>query len=79
MLTVYTTKNCPQCDTVKRILESRKISFDSVLVGVDISREEIIEKFPTSKSFPIIHDGLESMVYDFSTVGVMLDSLTIRK
>jgi glutaredoxin len=79
MITVYTTKNCPQCDTVKRILESRKISFDSFLVGVDISRDEIVEQFPTSKSFPIIHDGVEGVVYDFSNVGVMLDSLTIRK
>lgn len=51
---IYSKENCPYCVSAKHILNNKKIAFEEVKLGVDITREAIIEQFPTARSFPII-------------------------
>lgn len=56
MYTVYTKQNCPYCDMAKNLLESKGIPFETQMIGVDISRDEILLKFPSMRTVPIIVD-----------------------
>lgn len=55
---VYSKENCPACDTLKASLVASGEEFVEVKVGVDITREEFIAKFPQVRSMPhmIIQD-----------------------
>lgn len=52
--TVYSKIACPQCDAAKQLLKSRNISFYELLIGRDVTREEVIEQFPNVRQVPII-------------------------
>lgn len=56
MYTVYTKPHCPYCDRAKNLLESKGIPFEIQTVGVDISVDEILLKFPSMRTVPIIID-----------------------
>ena len=56
MYTVYSKPNCPYCDMAKNLLESKGIAFETQMIGVDISRDEILLKFPSMRTVPIIVD-----------------------
>lgn len=44
MIEVYGKENCPQCDQMKRFLESKGIEYTYLMVGKDVTREQLIEK-----------------------------------
>lgn len=46
MITVYSTKSCGKCMVVKKILESKKIEFKNVYVGLE-AVPEYITRVPT--------------------------------
>jgi glutaredoxin len=55
---VYTKPGCPSCDHVKTYLRSKSISFDEMVVGRDITREELLERMPGIQTVPqVIIDG----------------------
>lgn len=56
MITIYSKPNCPYCDMAKNLLNSKNIAFTESVIGVDVSRDEILLKFPTMRSVPIIID-----------------------
>ena len=54
MIDIYTRTDCSFCSSAKQFMKSRNISYNEHLVGRDLTREELIEKFPQMKTVPII-------------------------
>lgn len=53
-IVVISKDNCGYCLRAKALLEKLNISYTERKVGVDISRDEIVEKYPIMKTVPII-------------------------
>lgn len=51
---IYTKDDCAYCYMAKMMLQEKNIQYKEQRLFVDFFREEIIEKFPTAKTFPII-------------------------
>lgn len=49
---VYSKEDCPACDKLKAQLARGGEEFTEIKVGVDITREEFIAKFPQVRSMP---------------------------
>jgi glutaredoxin len=49
---VYSKEDCPACDKLKAQLARDGEEFTEIKVGVDITREEFIAKFPQVRSMP---------------------------
>lgn len=47
-IVVYTKPSCGYCIKVKSLLQSKNLEYKEVKIGVDISRDEFISKFPPS-------------------------------
>ena len=57
---IYTKENCVACNNAKRMLTEKSLSFSEIVVGRDVTRDEVIAKFPHAKMVPIILvDGVE--------------------
>lgn len=54
MYKLYTKDKCPFCVRAKTALTERALEYQSFELGKDFSREEIKEKFPNAKTYPII-------------------------
>ncbi len=51
---IYTKDDCPYCQMAKAALQSINVSFSEQKLHRDFTREQIREKFPMAKTFPII-------------------------
>ena len=51
---VYSKDNCGYCTKAKALLKKLNLKFDEYKMGDNITRDEIISKFPNSKTMPII-------------------------
>jgi glutaredoxin len=49
---VYSKENCPACVALKARLNKEGEPFTEIVVGVDLSREEFLEKFPQVRQMP---------------------------
>lgn len=54
MIEIYSKENCTYCASAKNLLTSRNKMFTEHKLGVDYTREQLLEKFPNAKSFPVI-------------------------
>jgi len=54
MFTLYTKDNCSFCDKAKMLLTMKGIAFETVKLGQDITREQLLEKIPTARTMPQI-------------------------
>jgi glutaredoxin 3 len=55
---VYSKDNCPYCVKAKNLLNARGIEFTEIKIGVDITRDEFLETFPSARTVPqIILEG----------------------
>lgn len=43
MITVYSTPNCVNCNSLKQILKSNQIQYEEKTIGVDIQKEALEE------------------------------------
>ncbi|MFZ9740397.1 MAG: glutaredoxin family protein [Candidatus Nanopelagicaceae bacterium] len=50
--TVYSKKGCPYCEKIQRVLEISKLTHDVYFLDEDFTKEEFIDKFGESTSFP---------------------------
>ena len=58
MIEIYGKDNCPYCDKAKALCERIGEEYTYKLLGEDFSREDMMEIFPTARTFPqIIVDG----------------------
>ena len=53
-VTLYTKQECFYCSQAKVLLASKNIQFQEMKLDEDISRENLLEMFPSAKSFPVI-------------------------
>lgn len=51
---IYTKDDCPYCQMAKTELRGVGAFFSEQKLYRDFTREQILEKFPTAKTFPII-------------------------
>jgi glutaredoxin len=51
---LITKDNCNYCVNAKHLLNQKRIPFSEMKIGNGISREEVLSKFPTAKTVPII-------------------------
>jgi glutaredoxin len=64
-ITVYSKPNCPYCVKAQRLLTQMKLPFTEWVVGVDATREQLLEAAPNARTVPqIIIDGKVIGGYD---------------
>ena len=51
---IYTKDNCSFCESAKQLLKIKNIEYTQYHIPNDISREEVMEKFPGVRTVPII-------------------------
>jgi glutaredoxin len=54
MIEIYTKSGCASCDKAKTILNSLNVNYKTYVVEQDLTREELMDKFPFAKSYPIV-------------------------
>lgn len=65
MIEIYGTEHCPFCDMAKVLCTQKQKEYAYFQLGKDFTKEELIEKFPTARTFPqIIIDGEKIGGYD---------------
>ena len=53
-LIVWSKPDCPFCSRTKSILRAHNISFEEKMLDRDFTRNQILEMYPSAKSFPIV-------------------------
>lgn len=54
MIEIYGKPGCVFCEAAKRLCESRQLAFKYYQLDEDFTRDEVLEMFPTAKTFPQI-------------------------
>ena len=70
-LRVYTKDGCPACVNTKTFLSNNSIDFEEFKIGQNITRDEVLQKFPNAKTVPII------VIDDSITIGGYTDLLRL--
>jgi glutaredoxin 3 len=53
-VTIYTKNDCIYCTKAKMLLTNKNISYNEMKLNEDFSRENLLELFPSAKTFPVI-------------------------
>jgi glutaredoxin len=56
-VTVYTKDSCPYCEKAKHLLTKLNVQFEAKKVGVDVTREQLLEVAPNARTVPQIVIG----------------------
>lgn len=51
---IWTRDNCGYCTRAKQLLSSKNIPYTELKLNEDFTREILVEKYPTAKTFPVI-------------------------
>ena len=51
---VYSKDNCAYCVQAKRLLESMRVPYTEKKIGVDVTREQLLEVAPNARTAPQI-------------------------
>lgn len=51
---VYTKPACPNCVSAKNFISLHGDTFDELTIGVDLSRDDFLESYPTVRTMPYI-------------------------
>lgn len=51
---VWTKPDCPYCLRAKQLLRNKAIPFNEYKLNEDFTRENLLEKFPNAKTYPVI-------------------------
>ena len=58
MITIYGKAQCPYCDMAQALCNQKGVEYEYKSFGTDFTREEMMETFPTARTFPqIIFNG----------------------
>ena len=57
MLVIYSKENCQQCDTAKLLCQVKGWEFETKLLNLTYTREDLLNIAPHAKSFPVIFYG----------------------
>jgi len=59
MITIYSKPSCNYCDQAKALLEMRGIEYNELIVGSDVTAEQLKSLVPGARSVPqIMDDGI---------------------
>lgn len=73
MIEVYGKENCPQCEVMKRILDSKNMKYAYYMVGKDVTREELLEKCQVPvRSVPVVFKDGKQIVGTVQQVAAQL-------
>jgi len=56
---VWTKPNCPNCDQAKALLKNKGIEYEERNIGIDWTKEQLLEAVPTARTVPQIFMGEE--------------------
>jgi glutaredoxin 3 len=56
---VWTKPNCPNCDQAKALLKNKGIEYEERNIGVDWTKEQLLEAVPSARTVPQIFMGEE--------------------
>ena len=59
---IYGRSSCGACNNAKTLVATRGVDFNYYEIGVDVTREKVVEKFGAVRSIPqitVIEDGFE--------------------
>ena len=51
---IWSKPNCPYCSRAKNVLINHNIPFDEKVLNVNFTKEQLVETYPTAKTFPVI-------------------------
>lgn len=51
---IYSKPSCSQCDQAKMLLKMKGLEFTSKMLGVDFTLEQLKEKVPVARMFPVV-------------------------
>ena len=51
---IYTKNRCSYCNNAKLLLSSKGIQYNELKLNEDFTREQLLELFPSVKTFPVI-------------------------
>ena len=51
---LYSKPNCPGCTALKAQLKAQEQEYKEIVIGVDISREDFMVKFPQVRTVPYL-------------------------
>ena len=51
---IYTRDGCNRCVNLKKILQKENVEYKEYVIGENISREQVLEKYPDAKMLPIV-------------------------
>ena len=54
MLVIYSKDNCQQCDSAKLLCQMKGAEFETKQLGIDFSKEDLLEIAPRARSFPVV-------------------------
>jgi len=65
MIEIYGKEQCPFCDMAKVLCTQKGLEYEYFQLDKDFNRQEMVEKFPTARTFPqIILEGEKIGGYD---------------
>lgn len=51
---IYTKPSCSRCVNLKKTLQKENVEYKEYVIGENISREQVLEKYPDAKMLPIV-------------------------
>lgn len=57
--TLYTKPTCPFCVQAKRLIERKGDTYDELVLGKDVDRDQLLERVPSARTVPQIFQGDE--------------------
>lgn len=57
-IAIWSKPQCPYCDMAKQLCDQKGLEYVCVTLGEEFDRAELVNRFPTARSFPVIEiDG----------------------
>ena len=54
MIEIWSKPQCVFCDKAVQLCQMKELEFKKYMIGVDYSREDLMDKFPNARTFPQI-------------------------
>ena len=54
MIEIWSKPQCPFCDKAENLCKQKNFEYKKYMLDEDFTREELVEKFPSARTFPQI-------------------------
>lgn len=73
MITLITRDGCDFCEKAKKLLTDKEQPFTVKTIGENISREEVLNKYPTQTKLPIVIDSDDNLIGGYVELYIYLN------